>query len=292
MLATALTRVLSRWTGSSGLLLDVEGHGRDGLDLGVDLSGTVGWLASIHPVWLERDHDAATVAVRLAAVPHRGVSYGLARYLGDAEQVAALAAQPRAAVRLNYIGKLDALPSADAIGPMHRETGHLRQIDGMRRYVLECNAHVADGRLRLGLTYSGELHERATVERLVGEVVAGWRKKRRRSFGRHVNREGLASCSSINGTRSTRLAGSVGRPVALKVLDRELVLFRTATGVAALPDCCPHRGMRLSLGRVGTAGSSAPITAGASTPTATAKAPARPSCTSTRRTSTPPNTAT
>ena len=41
------------------------------------------------------------------------------------------------------------------------------------------------------------------------------------------------------------------RPVALKVLDRELVLFRSASGaVGVLPDCCPHRGMRLSLGKV------------------------------------------
>ena len=41
------------------------------------------------------------------------------------------------------------------------------------------------------------------------------------------------------------------RPVGLKCLDRELVLFRSASGaVGVLPDCCPHRGMRLSKGRV------------------------------------------
>jgi phenylpropionate dioxygenase-like ring-hydroxylating dioxygenase large terminal subunit len=41
------------------------------------------------------------------------------------------------------------------------------------------------------------------------------------------------------------------KPVALKCLGRELVLFRTAGGgVGVMPDCCPHRGMRLSLGQV------------------------------------------
>lgn len=41
------------------------------------------------------------------------------------------------------------------------------------------------------------------------------------------------------------------KPVPLKRLNRELVLFRTGTGeVAVLPDCCPHRGMRLSKGKV------------------------------------------
>lgn len=41
------------------------------------------------------------------------------------------------------------------------------------------------------------------------------------------------------------------KPVALKRFDEELVLFRTGRGeIGALPDCCPHRGMRLSNGWV------------------------------------------
>jgi non-ribosomal peptide synthase protein (TIGR01720 family) len=178
ILVAALARVLGRWAGATSILLDVEGHGRDGLGVELDLSQTVGWLASIHPLWLEWASEDAegllrlTVA-RLAETPHRGSSYGLARYLGDSETVATLRAQPQAQVRLNYIGRLDALPGvAESIAPMHRGTEHLHQIDGVRRYLLECNGHVADGRLRLGLTYSTNLHDRATIERLTGEVLA------------------------------------------------------------------------------------------------------------------------
>jgi phenylpropionate dioxygenase-like ring-hydroxylating dioxygenase large terminal subunit len=41
------------------------------------------------------------------------------------------------------------------------------------------------------------------------------------------------------------------KPVAVKRLNRDLVLFRAGSGaVGVLPDCCPHRGMRLSNGRV------------------------------------------
>ena len=40
-----------------------------------------------------------------------------------------------------------------------------------------------------------------------------------------------------------------GKPVPLKMLGDDLVLFRDAAGaVAALSDWCPHRGARLSLG--------------------------------------------
>jgi non-ribosomal peptide synthase protein (TIGR01720 family) len=178
-MAAALARVLAQWSGTSAMLLDLEGHGRDGLGTGLDLSQTVGWLATIQPLWLEWSPDAPALDVlhqtarRLSEAPHQGVSYGLVRYLGDPDTVAALRSQPRAAVRLNYIGQLDALPGVvESVAPLHRGTEHLHQIEGKRRYVLECNGHVADGRLWLGLTYSANLHERATIERLATEMLA------------------------------------------------------------------------------------------------------------------------
>lgn len=48
------------------------------------------------------------------------------------------------------------------------------------------------------------------------------------------------------------LSGELGKkPVAARLLGRELVLFRALDGkIGALADACPHRGMRLSEGRV------------------------------------------
>jgi vanillate O-demethylase monooxygenase subunit len=40
------------------------------------------------------------------------------------------------------------------------------------------------------------------------------------------------------------------KPAAVRLCGRELVVFRTETGVGALTDVCPHRGMRLSEGHV------------------------------------------
>jgi phenylpropionate dioxygenase-like ring-hydroxylating dioxygenase large terminal subunit len=39
-------------------------------------------------------------------------------------------------------------------------------------------------------------------------------------------------------------------PVAVELAGQSLVLFRGTAGVGALEDCCPHRGMRLSRGKV------------------------------------------
>ncbi|MEK8145370.1 condensation domain-containing protein [Streptomyces sp. M10(2022)] len=55
VLLTGLALAVTRWRGDgSALLVDVEGHGRDeGLMPGADLTTTVGWFTSVHPVRLD-----------------------------------------------------------------------------------------------------------------------------------------------------------------------------------------------------------------------------------------------
>mgnify|MGYP001167660040 FL=1 len=42
----------------------------------------------------------------------------------------------------------------------------------------------------------------------------------------------------------------VDQPVAAKLLDLNLVIYRTSSGVTVADDQCPHRGVRLSMGRI------------------------------------------
>ena len=56
VLLTALAQTLARWTGERTLLLDLEGHGREEVVDGVDLSRTVGWFTTLFPVFLQLEH--------------------------------------------------------------------------------------------------------------------------------------------------------------------------------------------------------------------------------------------
>jgi vanillate O-demethylase monooxygenase subunit len=47
-----------------------------------------------------------------------------------------------------------------------------------------------------------------------------------------------------------RIADIGDRPVPVKLLDQEIVLYRTAGGITAAADVCAHRGAPLSLGRL------------------------------------------
>ena len=53
MLLTALAQASSSWTGQSTLWITLEGHGREAIIEGVDLSRTVGWFTTIYPAVLK-----------------------------------------------------------------------------------------------------------------------------------------------------------------------------------------------------------------------------------------------
>ena len=80
----------------AGVLVDVEGHGREEVSADIDLSRTVGWFTSLYPVRLDVggvDVEEALgggaalgralklIKEQLRAVPGNGLGYGLLRYL-------------------------------------------------------------------------------------------------------------------------------------------------------------------------------------------------------------------
>ncbi|UOB11380.1 amino acid adenylation domain-containing protein [Streptomyces sp. HP-A2021] len=102
----------------AGVLLDLEGHGRVE-EPGVDLSRTVGWFTSIHPVRLDAGGESwdevcaggaaagrvlKRVKEQMRAVPDDGIGYGVLRYL-DPAAGAELAAGARAELAFNYLGR-------------------------------------------------------------------------------------------------------------------------------------------------------------------------------------------
>jgi amino acid adenylation domain-containing protein/non-ribosomal peptide synthase protein (TIGR01720 family) len=173
-LLTALALAVADWTGGSRLLVDLEGHGREETVAEVDTSRTVGWFTSLFPVLL--DLGAApgpgealkSIKEQLRAIPQRGIGYGLLRYLGSDERLAAeLTALPAAEVAFNYLGQLDqAIGDSRLFAGAAESPGPARSPRQRRRYLLEVNAAVAGGRLGVRWTYSAERYREATIQRL------------------------------------------------------------------------------------------------------------------------------
>jgi len=187
VLLAALARAYSRWGGGSGLLVDVEGHGREEEVVGgVDLSRTVGWFTSVYPLALEsregegEDALVGRVKEKVRGVPGRGIGYGVLRYLGPEGGAGgagrALSLQPKAGVSFNYLGQLDqALPAQGVLRAAAESSGEPLGPRVRRRYALEINGGISEGRLRLSWSYSEALHRRESVERFAAEYLSALR---------------------------------------------------------------------------------------------------------------------
>ena len=122
VLLAALGRAVADWAGRDGVLVALEGHGREEVAGGLDLSRTVGWFTTEFPVALHLppapDPGPApdwgptlkSVKEQLRAVPRRGLSYGALRYLSDpGAPAAALGQGPRPQISFNYHGQWDTM---------------------------------------------------------------------------------------------------------------------------------------------------------------------------------------
>ncbi len=182
-LLTALAQTLTRWTGARAALIDLEGHGREDVLPGVDVSRTVGWFTSVYPVRLELrpglppGEALKSVKEQLRRVPGRGLGYGLLRYLA-AEP--ALRGRPEAPVSFNYLGQFGRQAAPEAGGPTPFEpaaesSGLAQSPRAARSHRLDLNGGISAGCLRLEWTYSAARHRRATVERLAGDFAQALR---------------------------------------------------------------------------------------------------------------------
>ncbi|MGO3988293.1 amino acid adenylation domain-containing protein, partial [Pseudomonas sp. SAS7] len=177
LLLTALVRVVSRWTGRPQVLVRLEGHGREDVFDDLDLTRTVGWFTSIYPVKLaaqaQVDDAIKTVKEQLRAVPNKGIGYGLLRYLGSDDSRQVLENLPDGEIVFNYLGQFDGSfqdeGSLFKLAKEHGGSNHSEQAP--LGSLLSLNGQVYAGALKLGWTYSRELFDASTIERLADEYA-------------------------------------------------------------------------------------------------------------------------
>jgi non-ribosomal peptide synthase protein (TIGR01720 family) len=186
VLMTAVGEALARWTGAREVKVEIEGHGREEIDEGVNVSRTVGWFTSLYPVVIEmpkeREEGIAlalkSVKEQLRAIPNGGVGYGMLRYMNvDEEVTKKLRETSQAEVIFNYLGQFDQVQSdEEMLFRIARESSGVGISEqGNRAYLLEINGSVTGGRLWMGWNYSTELHRRETIEAVAKDFITSLR---------------------------------------------------------------------------------------------------------------------
>ncbi|MEU8529900.1 non-ribosomal peptide synthase/polyketide synthase, partial [Streptomyces sp. NPDC048629] len=184
VLLAALGTTLTSWAGAPSVVVDLEGHGREDVGADIDVSRTVGWFTSVHPVVLTgaADGDLGALLRRtkeyLRGVPRKGLGYGLLRHLTDWTPAG------QAEVTFNYLSQNSArtgdrapAPAATSgaagsrLRPGKGSLGRAWSTEGDRTHLLDVNCRVSDGRLEMVWAYGTRVHDEATIARLAQRYV-------------------------------------------------------------------------------------------------------------------------
>lgn len=179
LLTAALVQTLVQWTGRESIRFDMEGHGREEIFEGIELSRTVGWFTSVFPTAFELptkiETRAAIASIReqAATVPNRGIGYGILRYL-DAESAGDddLSEFSPADILFNYLGQWDKALAGSTRFKMDRPISVFHGSKEARSHAIEIAVHVHGGRLRFDWVYSRNLYERTTIEKLAADYLS------------------------------------------------------------------------------------------------------------------------
>jgi amino acid adenylation domain-containing protein/non-ribosomal peptide synthase protein (TIGR01720 family) len=176
VLLAVLASVVGAEAGRSELIVELEGHGREDVIEGVDLSRTVGWFTTQYPLALrvvpcatQPEEALCGVRERLARVPHRGLNWGLLLGCADAASHAALAALPTPDLSFNYLGRFDrTFATASRFAFANEASGEATAASTLPPdRVLDIDGWIAGDALELSWRYAPQYLSDARAARLV-----------------------------------------------------------------------------------------------------------------------------
>jgi len=173
ILLTALVEAFSHFTYRRNLWIALEGHGREEILEGIDLSRTVGWFTTVFPVHINLQHahspgDAIKqTKEQLHAVPNRGIGFGILRYLDPDSQIGQLLqAMSEPEISFNYLGQFDQNMTDLAFALSRESTGSPHSPNAHRTHLIDINGGISNGELRFEWIYGSQIYLNETIQTL------------------------------------------------------------------------------------------------------------------------------
>jgi amino acid adenylation domain-containing protein/non-ribosomal peptide synthase protein (TIGR01720 family) len=190
-LITGIVAGVRGWIEGREVVIDVEGHGREDIFEGEDVSRTVGWFTTIYPVRVEMRREKTEETLKrvkkeLGEIPQKGIGYGVLRYMGgEGEKGEWGSREAEAEMSYNYLGQVDGvLRETRIVKGAEESAGPVEGGEEKRRYQLEVNAMVVGGRMGMEWRYSEKVNRREKIEEIAGrckeavkELIRGSRRE-------------------------------------------------------------------------------------------------------------------
>ncbi len=172
VLVSAFAMTLAQWTRNRCVRFNLEGHGREPIFSGVDVSRTVGWFTSIYPVTVSLPEDdglsslLSSVKDQLRRIPHHGIGYGILRHLSPDPEVRKALSRGIPQVVFNYLGRGDLISPENSLIQHGGPIALSRDPKSVRPHLIEVSALLSANSLRIDFSFSRSVHSEATIRHL------------------------------------------------------------------------------------------------------------------------------
>ncbi|MGB7605432.1 MAG: amino acid adenylation domain-containing protein [Lutisporaceae bacterium] len=160
ILLSALGYSLREWTGSSSILIGLEGHGREEHVVNANIKRTVGWFTTMYPVILDMSkHDSLAYQIKstkeaLRKIPNKGIGYSILKYLTPVENRQKLSFSLTPEIGFNYLGQFEENRATDIFSMSGISSGDSMSLESERINLIDINGIIAQGKFMLNFSYS------------------------------------------------------------------------------------------------------------------------------------------
>jgi non-ribosomal peptide synthase protein (TIGR01720 family) len=192
ILLTALGLALSDWAGKEKIPIILEGHGREEIVKEVDITRTVGWFTSVYPVVLDmaKKVDIADAIKNtkemLRHIPHKGIGYGILRYLTKEENKQGIEFRSHPDISFNYLGQFDEDINSEVFQVANISPGNSVSLKSENIYNLYISGMISGGKLGMSMRYDPLEYE----EEKIPDLVNGLKKRLQQIIAHCMEKEG------------------------------------------------------------------------------------------------------
>lgn len=158
---------VNKITNMRKVVFEIERHGREQFRDDIDISRTIGWFTSMYPVILEIQDVNLDSNIRLLKeaqrnVPAKGFHFGILKYLREEFQN-----YNSKLIRVNYLGDFDNLLDSSLFRVVHFDTGSDTDIQNQLTYLVEVNAMIIGGSLKLEFKFDNNTFSEMDILELI-----------------------------------------------------------------------------------------------------------------------------
>ncbi|UOY87817.1 non-ribosomal peptide synthetase [Bacillus glycinifermentans] len=175
ILLTALGFAVKEWTGQSDFIVTLEGHGREDIIDGLNMSRTVGWFTSQFPALIQMRHSddmgyqIKQVKEDLRHIPNKGIGYGIYRYLTEEGKKSG---RVKPEISFNYLGQFTEMSESGRFTRSKLPSGDPLSPDTEKPNALDIVGFIEDGVLTMSIAYHSLEFKESTISTVAGRFKA------------------------------------------------------------------------------------------------------------------------